>query len=105
METTREIALRTYKDATAHGMINTPMNWHIWKRAFDTAERELKNLQLGAVSGSLPTLIEGDKFNIISGIFINPVEIVEIGLEFNVSPYIEPNVNIVAKKLWGGNDR
>lgn len=105
METTIEIALRTYKDATKYGMIDTPMNWHIWKRAFDTAERELKNLQLGAVSGSLPTLIEGDKFNIISGIFINPVEIVEIGLEFNVSPYIEPNVNIVAKKLWGGNDR
>ena len=54
METTREIALRTYKDATAHGMMDTPMNWHIWKRAFDTAERELKNLQLGVVSGSLP---------------------------------------------------
>ena len=51
METTREIALRTYKDATEHGMMDTPMNWHIWKRAFDTAERELKNLQLGAVSG------------------------------------------------------
>lgn len=51
METTREIALRTYKEATAHGMMDTPMNWHIWKRAFDTAERELKNLQLGAVSG------------------------------------------------------
>lgn len=55
METTREIALRTYKDATEHGMMDTPMNWHIWKRAFDTAERELKNLQLGAVSGSLPS--------------------------------------------------
>lgn len=51
METTREIALRTYKDAIAHGMMDTPMNWHIWKRAFDTAERELKNLQLGTVSG------------------------------------------------------
>lgn len=51
METTREIALRTYKDATEHGMMDTPMNWHIWKRAFDTAERELKNMQLGAVSG------------------------------------------------------
>lgn len=53
MKTTREIALRTYKDATAHGMMDTPMNWHIWKRAFDTAERELKNLQLADVSGEL----------------------------------------------------
>ena len=51
METTREIALRAYKDATGHGMMDTPMNWHIWKRAFDTAERELKNLKLGAVVG------------------------------------------------------
>jgi hypothetical protein len=46
METTREIALRTYKDATEHGIIDTPMNWHIWKRAFDIAESELKKLRV-----------------------------------------------------------
>lgn len=57
METTREIALRTYKDATEHGMMDTPMNWHIWKRAFNTAERELKNLQLGAVVGRSEQLV------------------------------------------------
>jgi hypothetical protein len=55
METTREIALRTYKEAIAHGMMDTQMNWHIWKRAFYTAESELKNLQLGAVSRSANT--------------------------------------------------
>lgn len=75
------------------------------KAIYEAMEEYANQFRLFAVSGSLPTLIEGDKFNIISGIFINPVEIVEIGLEFNVSPYIEPNVNIVAKKLWGGNDR
>lgn len=50
METIREIALRTYKDATAHGMMDTSMNWHIWKRAFDIAESELKKLRVGDVS-------------------------------------------------------
>lgn len=44
METIRDIALRTYKNETEHGMIDNPMNWHIWKRAFDTAEAELKKL-------------------------------------------------------------
>ena len=54
METTREIALRTYKDATTHGMMDTPMNWHIWKMAFDTSERELKNLRVADIMTSLP---------------------------------------------------
>ena len=52
METIREMALRTYKDATRYGMQDTPMNWHIWKRAFDTADTELKKLRVGDVSNS-----------------------------------------------------
>jgi hypothetical protein len=51
METTREIALRTYKEATNNGMPDSPMNWHIWKRAFDVAESELKKLRVADVSG------------------------------------------------------
>jgi hypothetical protein len=53
METTREIALRTYTDATKYGMQDTPMNWHIWKRAFDIAESELKKLRVADVSHSM----------------------------------------------------
>lgn len=53
METTREIALRTYTDATKYGMQDTPMNWHIWKRAFDIAESELKKLRVTDVSVSV----------------------------------------------------
>lgn len=44
METVREIALRTYKQAVANGMLDTPMNWHIWKKAFDVANTELKKI-------------------------------------------------------------
>jgi hypothetical protein len=51
METTREIALRTYKEATNNGMQDSPMNWHIWKRAFDVAESELKKLRVADVVG------------------------------------------------------
>ena len=43
MEETREIAVRTYKEATANGLKDTAMHWHIWKRVFDIAETELKN--------------------------------------------------------------
>ncbi len=53
METVREIALRTYKEAVSNGMLDTPMNWHIWKRAFYTADAQLKKFHLAAVSGSL----------------------------------------------------
>ena len=53
METTREIALRTYTDATKYGMQDTPMNWHIWKRAFDIAESELKKLRVADVRHSM----------------------------------------------------
>ena len=41
MESTRQIALRTYKKATDNGLEDTFINWHIWKRAFDEAENEL----------------------------------------------------------------
>lgn len=53
METTREIALRTYTVATKYGLQDTPMNWHIWKRAFDIAESELKKLRVTDVSVSV----------------------------------------------------
>lgn len=46
MEDTRQIALRTYKDAISNGLQDSPMNWHLWKRAFDTAETELKNMTI-----------------------------------------------------------
>ena len=45
METIREMALRTYNEAINRGVINdTPINWYIWKMAFDEAEKELKTL-------------------------------------------------------------
>jgi len=53
METIRQIALRTYNDATNNGMQDTPMNWHIWKRAFDIAEIELKKLRVTDVIKSV----------------------------------------------------
>ena len=49
MKNTREIAKRTYDKAVLSGMQNTPMNWHLWKRAIDSYEREL-NLVVVSVS-------------------------------------------------------
>jgi hypothetical protein len=43
-ENTREISLRTYNKAISHGMLDSPMNWHIWKRAFDVSEIEFKKI-------------------------------------------------------------
>jgi hypothetical protein len=57
METTREIALRTYKEDTNNGMQDSPMNWHIWKRAFDVAESELKKLRVADVVGQSEQLV------------------------------------------------
>jgi hypothetical protein len=57
METTREIALRTYKESTNNGMQDSPMNWHIWKRAFDVAESELKKLRVADVVGRSEQLV------------------------------------------------
>jgi hypothetical protein len=57
METTREIALRTYTDSIKYRMQDTPMNWHIWKRAFDIAEPELKKLRVADVSGQSELLV------------------------------------------------
>lgn len=43
METTREIAVRTYNELIkSNKMFETPITWVIWKRAFDVAEKELK---------------------------------------------------------------
>lgn len=67
METIRDIALRTYKNATEHGMIDNPMNWHIWKRAFDTAESELKKLRVADVIKSVCSCGRLE-INVLSGI-------------------------------------
>jgi hypothetical protein len=43
MQTTREIAVRTYNELIkTNNMFNTPIIWVAWKRAFDSAEREFK---------------------------------------------------------------
>ena len=36
---TREISLRLFNES---GIENTPMNWHIWKRAFDLGVSSIK---------------------------------------------------------------
>jgi len=54
METTREIALRTYNKQVELGMPNNAMNWHLWKKAFDIADIELSKLRQPDVSGTLP---------------------------------------------------
>lgn len=42
-ESTREIAVRTYKDLIeSNKMFDTPLVWTAWKRAFDTAKKEFK---------------------------------------------------------------
>ena len=48
----RAKALETYKEQISLGMQNTPMNWHIWKRAFDIALKQSENVVLDGVSGS-----------------------------------------------------
>lgn len=67
MESTREIAKRTYDEQTKNGMIPHPISWHLWKKAFDIAEIEFNkreagkkeiettqtHLPLGGVSGCL----------------------------------------------------
>jgi hypothetical protein len=53
METIREIAQRTYKAQIEIGLPNTPMNWHLWKKAFDIASIELSKLHQPTVSGAV----------------------------------------------------
>jgi len=43
METTREIAFRTYNDLVENNkMFDTPIIWVAWKKAFDLARKEFK---------------------------------------------------------------
>lgn len=41
MEKEHVIAMRTYNEQVELGMPNTPMNWHIWNKAFRIASIEL----------------------------------------------------------------
>lgn len=42
-ESTREIAVRTYKDLIeSNKLFDSPIVWSAWKRAFDIAEKEFK---------------------------------------------------------------
>lgn len=35
------VVLNTYKDAVSMGMVETPITWQVWKRAFLIANKEL----------------------------------------------------------------
>lgn len=62
MESTREIALRTYNEQAKLGLPHNAMNWHLWKKAFDIAEIEFNKREAGKnnIESSEPHLPLGD---------------------------------------------
>jgi hypothetical protein len=100
MESTREIAKRTYDEQVKNGMIPHTLSWHLWKRAFDIAEIEFNKREVGKniIERSEPHLPLGD----VSGAFPNVEEINKEGWKYYLENgvYFHSDIAFSKGALW-----